>query len=151
MRKIISLVIAFVMALTLTMSVCAVERSPMENAAQCRRGAAVPPLEPMTSFRSCPDPTCNGQVVLTCSGREESENTPAPFACTFSAHFDYGNCNHYSVIYYNDGHCNDCGATLNRLVLDYGFSYTTHNHSYKHKYLISGTAYAVEYMAACYI
>lgn len=151
MKKIMSLIIAFVIALTLTMSVCAVERSPMENAAQYRRGAAVPPLEPMTSFRSCPSPSCDGQVVLTCSGMKKSDTTPAPFACTFSAHYDYGNCNHYSVIYYNAGQCNSCHATLNYLISEYGFNDITHNHAYKHVYLINGTTYKTENIPACYI
>ena len=149
-KKIISLVTVFVMALTLTMSVCAVEISPTENAVQYRH-SATPPLEPMTSFRSCPVPGCNGLVSLVCSGRIASETTPAPFACSFSAHYDYGNCNHYSVIYYNSGNCNSCYRSIDVLMSNYGFADITHNHAYKHVYLISGTTPRTEYMPACNI
>ncbi len=144
------LITVLVMALS-AVPVSAVENSPAGNVWQYRYIASNPPIEPMTSFSPCMRPGCTGVVSLVCSGRMKSDNTPAPFACTFSAHYDYGNCNHYSVIYYNSGKCNSCNLSVDTLSAKYNFTNTTHNHAYIHNYLISGTTYTTEYIPACYI
>ncbi len=150
MKRIAMVLMALAMVFA-AVPVSAAESSPVGNVGQYRYITPTPPIEPMVSFSPCTYTDCKGIVSLVCSGDMKSDNTLAPFACTYEEHNDYGTCNHYRVIYYNSGKCNTCYRSVEYLAAEYGFTNTAHNHGYKHVYLINGTTYTTVYSPACYI
>lgn len=108
-------------------------------------------IRPLMTFDSCPVPGCGGLVVLECSGTLASDSTLASFACSFSSHNNFDNCKMYNVIYYNEGRCNSCNAPLSYLVSHYGYTNTSHHHTYKHVYSTGNGHYATEYIGTCFI
>lgn len=150
MKKILVLLIALVMALS-AVPVYAADSVSTEHPGPWLYSAANPPIEPLTSFASCPVPGCGGLVVLSCGNSQVSDTSSASFACTFSEHNLFGTCRLYRVIYKNSGYCNKCQAPLAYLTSNYGFTNTTHTHSYKHVFSTGNNNYSTVYMASCNI
>ena len=139
MRKIISLAIAFVMALTLTMSVCAETYTVGYDIA--RYSGRILPERIVLKFASQKDAAnigvlkkcqkCgNGYANITC---QEIYNIVSLGACNWSSHENNG-CFVSEIYRYENGECGACGANY------YSFESRPHHlHSQLHSYTGGGS------------